>query len=111
MFVEEKRHGEVTESPSKLDRTSRQILAAAALIEECGHCQNGHGSDVDGRLCVMAALVRVGGFDAEERIESAIPEVSPDKWKQLSKVARWSDGTPTAQVIAKLRAIALMPRG
>lgn len=102
----------VDHTPADLDKASRLLLHAASRIEERGHCQNGNGLDEQGRMCVMVAL---GGSpqrdwsvikEAELRLENALPAHVPGS-RSLRKIARWSDGTPTADVIAKLRAVAL----
>jgi hypothetical protein len=96
--------------PAELDGVSRRILRAAALIEKHGHCQRGTSHDGQGRMCVIAALADAGSeggslYGALKRLEPQVPEV--DEHKPMNKVARWSDGTPTIEVLAKLRAVAL----
>jgi hypothetical protein len=98
----------------RLDGPARLLLKAAALIEEYGHCQTGEGHDGK-RMCVMVALQKAAGvvdlhIDVElarDRLERHIPNVRSKFAGNLVRAARWSDSTPTAEVLAKLRAVAL----
>lgn len=100
----------VDHTPAKLDAPSKLLLKAAALIEKHGHCQTGSGQDEDGRMCVLVAIARIPGKEgahntAVDRLTAAVPHVRPRGC--LHQVALWSDRTPTAEVLAKLRAVAL----
>jgi hypothetical protein len=103
------------EQPAKLDRPAQLLMRAADLIEEHGHCQTGEGLDGSGSMCVMVALQKASGVAdidvnvelARERLEMRIPNVRSRVSGNLVRAARWSDATPTAEVLATLRAVAL----
>lgn len=115
----------IDHAPAKLDKPSKLLLKAAALIEEYGlakHIQ----CDTTGRLCAVGAIVKADGgvpygegnlwtgarsmtkvgLEAHKRFAEALAEITP---LQSDPIASWNN-TPerTAdEVIAKLRAVAL----
>jgi hypothetical protein len=103
------------EQPAKLDRPAQLLMRAADLIEEHGHCQTGEGISGES-MCVMVALRRAWAASsidsrpylaAMQRIERRVPNVRAPGNGNLVRLARWSDATPTAEVLATLRAVAL----
>lgn len=98
---EVKHFQKVDHTPAELDETSRILLKAAALIEEKGHSQGTCGPGPQGPFCIISAIFYANGTrfssSAEKRIAAAVG----------NGYVRWSDTSPAATVIAKLRAVAL----
>ena len=103
MFTTEKAPGELHEQPHReLLPEEKLLLKAADYITEHGLSSSGKGYDMDGRVCVIVAL-GICGLDypsidgAIERLRRHVP----------LGIADWSDNNPAAEVVAKLRAVAL----
>lgn len=99
MFVEHKEVGE----EKKLDESGKLLLKVADVIERDGWCQ---GSYTTGKLsCIVGAIVKV------EPDNTALRQLT---YSILNAniggcVIRWNDtpGRTQAEVVAKLRAVAL----
>lgn len=100
----------VDHTPAELDPASKLLLKAAAYLEDHGHCQDGSPGDNAGRVCVIGALTHVygGGFllspgshgeQACKRLEKLITSDNC--------IPRWSDSTPTPEVLSTMRRAAL----
>ena len=87
----------------ELDEASKVLLRAAEYIATRGHCR-GAFYGPQGQACVLGAMSMMVGLgqsaydDATDRLEEALG----GQW-----IADWSDATPTAEVLAKLRSVAL----
>jgi hypothetical protein len=99
--------------PEKLiqDAAKQALWDAADYIEEHGHCQSGDIFGPDGSSCVIGALL--GVFLSDRAPINLLAHAIADKdgmltfHPELHPVAVWSDTTPTAEVLAKLREVAL----
>lgn len=100
MFVEEKAKGEVKE----LDAGSLTLLRAANIIEKKGHC-NFASYGADGSLCVHAAIGEAAQFSSPTM--SAAREKLEGRLGEGRFITTWSNSSTKAEVIAKLRAVAL----
>lgn len=87
---------------------SELLLAAADLIEKRGWCQNDYRSE-DGRLCLLGAMKTVEDVNmyattwaVNEAVDRLYREIGERAWV-------WQDqkGRTQAEVVAKLRAVAL----
>lgn len=112
--METKTKPQVDHTPAELDMVSKVLLRAAALIEQYGHCQQEPGIGRDGSICVMVAInkadVEINPYgrvfaDAAWRLEKNLPPMQGKNGNR--RAATWSDETSTAEVLAKLRAVAL----
>ena len=87
----------------ELDEASKVLLKAADLIEEFGHCQSGSFHGRDGSSCVLGALSSVTLFS--DLYEQAVHRLQGALGRRY--ISDWSDNTPTAEVLAKLRSVSL----
>lgn len=113
MFVEEKRQGEVTETATLTDE-QRALLKAADLIEEHGHVQGRYGNERVG-FCILGALHMAVGIKSPDSVpDDPVVAAAVNKYLATAIKARaddWNDSHSKDEVVAKLRAVALMPRG
>jgi hypothetical protein len=98
-------------TPAVFDAPSDCLLKAAAWLEKHGLCQSGMVG-TDGSGCIVHATFATGYGnefpviqEAQRRLSAAIPEI-PGTWKCL---VQWNErsGVTQAEVIAKMRAVAL----
>lgn len=84
-----------------LEPWQQRLLAAADLIEKCGHAQ-GESRSPTGGYCSVAALYHVNGkrfdFEVEKRMEKAV--FGPNG------IVLWNDRTPAAEVVRVMREVA-----
>lgn len=103
-------------TPAELDEASLLLLKTAGVIEERGWCQNSYG-DKQGRLCILGAM-RVALKLPLRDFCGAIPPAGDEAMDRLSRHIgnrphKWNDaqGRTQAEVVAKLRAVALSGSG
>lgn len=117
MFTTEKAPGEIQnpsfrENDSELDDASKLLLKAAALIEEVGHAQHTL-CDNDGRMCIGGAIsfvdTGVKGFSGSFYRTGIGTEALRRMNDALVDLVNWNNtrGRTQAEVVAKLRAVAL----
>lgn len=114
MFVEHKEIGEAQEAPAKvLDEPAKLLLRAAELIEERGHCRSGQLFDEEtGGMCAFGALSMAACGNPV-----LTPHNSFIAMRRFSKVVTgsddymygcdWNNTHTAAEVVAKLREVAL----
>jgi hypothetical protein len=108
----------VDHTPAELAEPAKLLLKAADLIEERGHCKWVTCDDL-GRLCLRGALraAESGGQDTSWwtagdmalRADAIIRRTLGDESVDGDASAEWNnaDGRTPAEVVAKLRAVAL----
>jgi hypothetical protein len=109
----------VDHTPAELDEPAKLLLKAANWMEKYGKCE-GIRVDSKGRVCVLGAIDRAGGFHpygdmdplwkkAVERLASAIPPAPNHAHSPTINAAWWNNDPkrPGAEIVAKLRAVAL----
>ncbi len=104
MFVEHKEAGEQQTKP--LDKTGILMLRIAEFIERNGLSCGGQ-VDHRGRKCLVRIAGELGNGEGQmqvmRRLLKAFPEV------EGLGMGRWSDNMPAAEMVKKLRAVALGP--
>lgn len=101
----------VDHTPAEMDKVSLVILKAADLIEEFGWVQGtayGYGEDLNrSPMCMFGALRRADRASNFDVCNEAVERVNRAVGGRF--MANWNDvpGRTKAEVIAKLRAVAL----
>jgi hypothetical protein len=91
-----------------------RLEAAAELIEQRGHCQDGHTNE-EGQLCMAAAMNLANGVAVDD--DHLYPEdayvVRAIGADRPNDIVTWNDqpGRTAAEVVAAFRAAAKLARG
>lgn len=94
-------------TPAELDEPAKLMLRAAAVIERDGLWRGGLGG---GGQCIVTAMAGEAGLgdvcqQAQKRIAATLP--NPGGLYYADLIYQWNDSHTQAEVVAKLRAVAL----